>query len=57
LAIAEDTGLIVPMTDWVIAEACRQLSAWCNNRLELESVEINITPASLHDKNINEHIF
>jgi len=57
IPIAENTGLIVPMTDWVIAEACRQLSDWRNDGLDMESVAINITPASLLDKNINEHVF
>lgn len=57
IPIAESTGLIVPMTDWVIAEACRQLSEWSKKSFELESVAINITPASLLDKNINEHVF
>jgi diguanylate cyclase (GGDEF)-like protein len=55
--LAESTGLIMPMTDWVIEEACRQLSDWSSKRFELESVAINITPASLLDKNINEHIY
>ena len=57
IPLAETTGLIVPMTDWVIVEACRQLGQWRRNGLTLESVAINITPASLLDKNINEHIF
>ncbi len=57
IPIAESTGLIVPMTDWVIAEACRQLSEWNKKNYELKSVAINITPESLLDKNINEHIF
>jgi diguanylate cyclase (GGDEF)-like protein len=57
IPVAEDTGLIVPMTDWIIAEACRQLSAWRKDGLNLESIAINISPASLLDKNINEHVF
>ncbi|MBL1142515.1 MAG: EAL domain-containing protein [Proteobacteria bacterium] len=57
IPLAENTGLIMPMTDWAIAEACRQLSDWGKQGFELESVAINITPASLLDKNINEHIF
>ncbi len=56
IPIAENTGLIVPMTDWVIEEACRQLSSWSEKGFELESVSINITPASLTDRNINEHV-
>jgi diguanylate cyclase (GGDEF)-like protein len=57
IPLAESTGLIVPMTDWAIAEACRQLPDWSKKYFELESIAINITPASLLDKNINEHVF
>lgn len=57
IPVAETTGLIVPITDWVIMEACRQLGEWRRNGLALESVAINITPASLLDKNINDHVF
>lgn len=56
IPIAESMGLIVPMTDWVIAEACRQVSTWSSNSFYLNSVAINITPNSLLDKNINDYI-
>ena len=56
IPIAESTHLIVPITDWVIAEACRQLSVWDENGLTLESVAVNITPTSLLDNSINDHV-
>lgn len=56
IPLAESTGLIVPMTDWVIMEACRQIGEWHRNDFQLESVAINITPSSLLDKSINDHV-
>lgn len=51
IPLSEATGLIVPMTDWVIAEACRQLNEWHRKGLDLPSIAINISPASFSNKN------
>ncbi len=56
IPLAESTNLIVPITDWVIMEACRQMGEWHRSDFQLESVAINITPASLLDKSIHDHV-
>jgi len=44
LPLAERTGLMGPLSDWVIGEACRQATAWRDRRLDLY-VSINLPPS------------
>jgi diguanylate cyclase (GGDEF)-like protein/PAS domain S-box-containing protein len=44
LPIAERTGLIRPMTEWVVDEACRQSREWRNAGHDL-FVSVNLAPA------------
>ncbi len=48
IPLAEGTGLITPLTRWVLAEALRQVRAWQDAGLEL-GVAVNISPRALHD--------
>lgn len=48
IGIAEQTGLIGPLTDWVTAAALAQCRTWLDAGLCL-SMAINISPRSLHD--------
>ncbi|MBA3696019.1 MAG: EAL domain-containing protein [Methylotenera sp.] len=43
IEIAEETGLIFSLGDWVLEEACRQHMAWINSGLEPIRMSINIS--------------
>ncbi|HEY6865176.1 MAG TPA: EAL domain-containing protein [Burkholderiales bacterium] len=41
--ILEDTGLIMPVGDWVLATACAQIRAWQHRGLGSRSVAVNLS--------------
>lgn len=43
IPIAEDTGLIIPIGEWVLQEACRQNSAWQQQGLGNLKVSVNVS--------------
>jgi diguanylate cyclase (GGDEF)-like protein/PAS domain S-box-containing protein len=43
IPLAEETGLIVPLDDWVIREACRQNREWQQAGHRRMSVSVNVT--------------
>lgn len=43
ICVAEDSGLIVPLSKWVLAEACRQACAWQAAGLPSISMSVNIS--------------
>ena len=44
ISIAEETGLIIPIGQWILQEACRQNSAWQQAGLPPISVSVNLSP-------------
>jgi diguanylate cyclase (GGDEF)-like protein len=44
LPLAERTGLMAPLSDWVIEEACRQATTWRDRRVDLY-VSVNLPPS------------
>lgn len=42
IPVAEDTGLIVPIGEWVLREACRQVRRWQLNRFVADDVSLSV---------------
>ncbi|MCL4747668.1 MAG: EAL domain-containing protein [Burkholderiaceae bacterium] len=43
ISVAEDSGLIVPIGDWVLHTACAQFMAWRRAGVRLESISVNVS--------------
>jgi diguanylate cyclase (GGDEF)-like protein/PAS domain S-box-containing protein len=54
--LLEDTGLIVQVGEWVIAEACRQVNTWRKAGRDPISIAINISARQFAARNLGEII-
>ncbi|WP_276352583.1 bifunctional diguanylate cyclase/phosphodiesterase [Cohnella caldifontis] len=55
IPVAEETGLIVPMTKWTIEEACRQCKEW-HERGIVQPVSVNLSAKLLQTDHLMEWI-
>lgn len=52
IPIAEETGIIVELGEWVLREACRQVVAWDHQGLRLPKVSVNLSVRQLERTDI-----
>jgi diguanylate cyclase (GGDEF)-like protein/PAS domain S-box-containing protein len=52
IPLAEETGIIVPLGEWVLAEACRQAKAWHEEGFAGLEIAVNISPRQFQQKNL-----
>lgn len=56
ISIAEETGVIVPIGEWVVSQAARQIDNW-NRKHDLQlRIGINISPKQLESTNFIPHV-
>ncbi|MBI1203556.1 MAG: EAL domain-containing protein [Rhodopseudomonas sp.] len=48
IPVAEETGLIVPVGEWILRQACKEAAGWPDN----VTVAVNLSPAQFKSKNL-----
>jgi diguanylate cyclase (GGDEF)-like protein/PAS domain S-box-containing protein len=56
IPIAEETGLIISISEWVLREACRQAKAWRDAKLPLLRIAVNLSARHFHYSNLPETV-
>ena len=56
ISIAEDSGLIVAIGEWVMREACAQAQAWIDAGLVFERMSVNISSVELRSPGFTERV-
>lgn len=57
IPVAEDTGLIVPISDWVLQEACEQLSIWQQRFRDLPNIDSLVMSVNIASQHLEEADF
>jgi diguanylate cyclase (GGDEF)-like protein/PAS domain S-box-containing protein len=57
IGVAEACGLILPIGNWVLREACKQAQAWADAGLRLGSMAVNISALEFGDEKFLEKVF
>jgi len=57
IPLAEETGLILPLGEWVLEQACAQLAAWQSTPgMERLALAVNVSAAQFHQAGFGEQV-
>ena len=57
IPVLEDTGLIVPVGQWVLKTACEQAIKWFNNKKTAVHIAVNLSARQLYEPNFEKSLF
>jgi diguanylate cyclase (GGDEF)-like protein/PAS domain S-box-containing protein len=56
ITVAEDSGLIIPIGNWVMREACMQAKRWIDTGIKPMRVAVNISAIEFHQDNFVDSV-
>jgi diguanylate cyclase (GGDEF)-like protein len=56
IPLAEESGLIVPLGEWVLREACRHASGWTHPGASALKVAVNLSPRQMQDERLADRV-
>ena len=57
IPLAEDTGLIIPMSEWVLKEACKEVAKWAKAGMDNPVVAVNLSALQFTRGDIEATVF
>ena len=57
IPVAEDCGLILPIGNWVLRQACQQSQAWVDAGLPAVTMAVNVSAMEFRDENFLQGLF
>jgi diguanylate cyclase (GGDEF)-like protein/PAS domain S-box-containing protein len=56
IPILEDTGIIIPIGEWILRTACRQFKNWLDAGLLIKRVAVNLSAYQFRSKNLTKRV-
>ena len=56
IPLAEETKLIIPLGEWVIRTACKQIKSWLEMGLPAQNIAVNLSPHQFNQSNFVDQV-